>query len=182
MTMKKNTSNKNRKLMGQSTRIILAGVAIMLGITVYIVNQAPSLRETLDANKPVDRETIVHLAVLEKQSNGNLVPIGKQTHPGKVLGFELSTNLPIHVVLLAKMDDKMPKVLFEDARIPPGRDKHLEKGGKRFFYPVLAGQPKIKFCLVQASDTEGLYRKLRRLQKTWHGLPQTQCVSIVVDD
>ncbi len=180
MTTKKDIANKNRKLMGQSTRIILAGVAIMLGFTAYIVSQAPTLKETLDAARPVEREVIVHLSVLEKQPNGNFESIMTQTHPDKVLGFELSTNVPVHVVLLAKMGGKMPEVLFEDARIPPGRGKSLEKQGKRFLYPVLAGQPSIKFCLIQASDTEALYRKLRRLQETWRGLPQTQCASVLV--
>lgn len=171
----------NRKIMWKSTLIILIGVAIMSVLTVYIINKSPTMKETLDAERPVERETIVHLFAFESDDNGSKHVISETVAQGRALTFTLSTNVPIHVTLLSMMNEQRPDVLFSDARIPPGEGRQLSKGLDQFIYKIpkmSKGQVTIKFCLVQGSSPDALSKKLRRLLQTWKAIPATQCLTV----
>ena len=172
---------KNRQLMRKSTGIIFLGLAIMGAMTMYIIRSQPTYREGLDREKPVNRATNIHLTVLEKKSGAELNPISDKLHSGVKLAFNLSTNVPVHVALLASIDNTAPEILFENAKIPPGENRRLEKGGDRYIYLTQPAQRRIKFCLVQGSNSRALSRKLSSLANTWLQIPKTQCVGVLMN-
>jgi len=175
---KKNAS-QSRKLMKKSTPIILVGVAIMMGLSIYVVGKNPSLKESLEAERPVERETMLQLSAFEyKDIQKNIITTAKN---GSKLVFELASNVPVHVALLVSVNRKIPEILFEDAKIPPGEHKKLEKAGNRFVYKVVTSEGNLKFCLVQANNTAELMSKLLRPKNTWLRIPETQCVQLKVE-
>ena len=175
---KKDASN-SRKLMKKSTPIILVGVAIMIGLSIYVVGNNPTLKETLEAERPVERKTMLQLSVFEYKDK-NRAPISAVKN-GTTLAFDLASNVPVHVALLVSVNNKTPEILFEDAKIPPGEHKKLEKAGNRFIYKVITSEGNIKFCLVQGNSTSELMSKLLRPKNTWLRIPQAQCVQLRVE-
>ena len=169
---------KNRQLMRKSTFIILPGVALMVALTIYLISLSPTLKETLDAERPIERKTIVHLSVFEykdKQAFSINTNISNSD-----LVFDLSSNVPVHVALLSSVNKASPAILYQGARIPPGQHKRLGKSGNRFIYKTSAGQGEIKFCLVQASNDKDLVKKLLRPKNIWSRIPESQCVKVNV--
>ena len=164
--------------MKQSTRIIFLGLIIMGALTLYVIDKSPSFESALEKQRPVDRVTDVQLAVFEKIAEGEFAPILGNIKPGMALVFTLSSNVPLHVALLAVVDDKSPKILFEEVRIPPGSHKQLEAAGVRFVFNTLPGQRNIRFCIVQGSNSQELSTKLLRPKNTWFRLPEKQCVDV----
>ena len=178
LQQKKAEGIKNRQLMRRSTFIILPGVAIMVALSIYIIGLSPSLKETLDADRPVARKTIVHLSVFEFKDK-NKISIQSEVSQTKLV-FDLSSNVPIHVALLSSVNSMAPEILFQGAKIPPGQHKRLGKAGDRFIYKTSAGQGEIKFCLVQAENASNLVKKLLRPKNIWSRIPDTQCVNVTV--
>lgn len=165
--------------MKKSTPIILVGVAIMLGLSYYVVSKNPSMKESIDAERPVERATQVQLSVF-KHKDIKKTPL-KTVGAGTQLAFSISSNVPIHVALLASVNSKVPEILFQDAKIPPGEHRRLEKAGDLFVYQPDANQGDIKFCIVQAKNTSELIKKLLRPKNIWLRIPQSQCVQLTLE-
>ena len=165
--------------MKKSTPIILLGVIIMLGLSYYVVSKNPTMKETLDAERPVERKTMVNLSVFKYKDNTKTAVASVKN--GTKLEFYLSSNVPVHVALLASVNNKTPQILFQDARIPPGEHKRLEKLGDRFIYEIATNQGDIQFCLVQANNTSELTKKLLRPKNIWLRIPQNQCVQLGIE-
>jgi len=175
---KKDAAN-NRKLIKKSTPIILFGVTIMLGLSYYVVSKNPTMKDVMEAERPVERKTMANLVVF-KYKDKSRTPI-TSAKKGTKLAFELSSNVPVHVALLASVNNKIPQLLFQDARIPPGEHKLLEKAGDQFIYETAVNQGVIQFCLVQASNTTELTKKILRPKNIWLRLPQNQCVQLGIE-
>ena len=173
-----NASN-NRKLIKKSTPIILFGVTIMLGLSYYVVSKNPTMKDVIEAERPVERKTMVNLSVFKYKDNTKTVVTSVKN--GTKLEFYLSSNVPVHVALLASENNKSPQILFQDARIPPGKHKRLEKAGGRFIYEIVTNQGDIQFCVVQGNNALELTKKLLRPKNIWLRLPQNQCVQLGIE-
>ena len=178
MKESKESRDKKVKLLKKSTGIILIGLVILTGLSLYVISLSPTMKEMVEKDRPVERKTLVDLFLLQQVSKREFTPIdGKVKHDSKI-AFNLSSNVPVHVALLMSVFQQTPEILFIDAKIPPGENKHLEKAGNRFLYPTSEGQGRIKFCLVQADTSKELFTKLSRVKNVWLRLPDSQCAEV----
>jgi len=183
MTNKSKNSRHNRAVMWKSTLIILFGVFVMGSLTVYVVSKSPSMKETLEAERPIAREALVHLFALSAKSKSSEPKSSKPKEGSlenapttKKLIFEVSSNVPIYVALLVSGNNARPDILLSEATIPPGEGKPLSQGIDRFVYTSSSKNQKNTFCIVQGQTRDELSLKLRRLSQIWPRIPKTQCV------
>lgn len=163
--------------MWKSTLIILFGVFVMGSLTVYIVNQSPTMKETLKAERPVERDVLVHLFAFPRPQKSDDKHPQVNIDQTKQLIFEVSTNVPIYVALLIAGRNERPDILLSDAKVPPGQGKHLRQSVERFVFSAPKNNAKNKFCLIYGTSLDELSMKLRRLSQVWPQIPKTQCVT-----
>ncbi|TPW18585.1 MAG: hypothetical protein FD130_152 [Halothiobacillaceae bacterium] len=166
--------------MGKDTRIIIIGIAILIGMVSIIIGNHSSFEDDLNALKPVPRVNQVRLFVLVQSIDGSFKPVSDTTPKNATLAFNLSSNLPISVSLLAAHNNKTPKILLKSARIPPGENEQLEKSGVPFTYQVSAEQRELKFCIIHDEDDRALHKRVLKLDEEWPKIPDYQCVPVSV--
>lgn len=167
--------NANKRLFIKSTIIILIGIGILSGLTIYIVSKSPSLKDRMQAEVPVEREAKVQLSVQLQQAPKKIIPVENLLKAGDVLVFSISSNVPRHIALAVSMNGNQPQLVFDDTRIPPGENRILEKLGEKYQYKIASGVSQLRFCILQAANRKELLFKQRDIDHIWRDSPESYC-------
>jgi len=172
-------SAKHRKLMKKSTMIILVGIVIMGTLSIYVVQKSPSFEEVITAERLVEREKQVSMSLLEMTTTDQWQSVSGTTVGSNRLSFNISSNLPLRVALMASINGAAPVILFKETRMPPGASRLIKWRGERFVYELEQLRANIKFCMLYADDSETLHEMLQGMSvRKWQALPSSQCVVV----
>jgi len=175
-----NVSKKQmqRTIMRKSTLISLAGALLFALVAIVLLKDMQMPYVEQHDEQTIVQDLAVELIAYQRMENGSLQKLNQATKVGDVLAFKLSTNLPIYVTLAASINKQQPTLLFQTTRIPPGRERLLERAFALFTYKIKPDDKSIKFCAIYGQEGQQLQMQLRDLSKIWPSLSASSCVQI----
>jgi len=170
--------------MRKSTVVILLGVLIMGGLTYFIVQQSPDIREALlkEKNRSENQSISVTLDVLQYEKHKTPIKITKGMVQAGELAFSVDITHPLHIAIVASEKSNTPKILFSDARIPPGMNRKVEKADTLFLYDAKRENSPFRFCVIWGNDNAELWKKLAKLERHWHTAPESECALMRIEN
>lgn len=166
---------KHRKLLRKSTLIILTGIGIATLITVLIVKQSPSIKESFKSVGSATEYLLSDLSIHLQQPSGEFAPYSGKFHEGDNLSLRLSVLRPTFVGVMLSVNKQSPEFVFY-GRLPPGKGRLVERQGSRYVYHVALSDKTLKFCAVFAEDEKSLYNKKLNMSKEWELIPPSSCL------
>jgi len=168
---------KQRKIMRQSTMIVLFGILVASSLTVLVVKQSPSIKESYRA-APLISDLLFHNLSAFKISDSKDYLTGLEgLSQGDELIFKVSVLRPTFIGLLVANEQQDPEFVFY-TRLPPGKSRMIERQGQRYKYKVGIGGGSVKFCVVSADSKAELQQMSKQLQLLWSGLPVSSCLEL----
>lgn len=123
------------------------------------------------------RDTVT-LMSFQIMPDGAMKELSAPPHVGDIVGFKIASARPVHITLAVSVNGQPPNILSEDARIPPGPARRLEKQDKLLSYTVEDKDKTLRFCVVGSDDFERLARRTAILSTSWDTLPATNCQQV----
>lgn len=170
---------KNRKLMRQSTLIALLGILIASLLTVLVVKQSPSIKEGIEVVPETSENLLRELTAHKKLGLGEYLPILGKVKAGDKVVFKVSVLRPTYIGLLVSTNNQKPEFVFY-GRLPPGKNRLIEKQGKRYVHIISPKDKVLKFCVVYAEDKAKLQQLNNKLPIVWEALPESSCLTLEV--
>ena len=153
--------------------------AVVLAIVSYfLLKDSPPPYDLEQAKKNAQLTQTVTLSAFQKGADDKLKELSAPPKAGDVIGFKLATARPVHVTLAFSVNDQLPSVLSEDARIPPGPARLVAKQDTLLTYTVLPTDKTLRFCVIDSDDAERLAKRTAGLRVLWPTLPASNCVQV----
>ncbi len=168
-----------RQIMRKSTILTLSLMVLLIGISVVIINSSVSPFARFASVNKQKGVIPVKLGAFLKSSDGKLIELQRKAQLGDLISFKVSTTRPIYTGLAIAINHQKPQIAFKDARIPPGRDRLLEKEDHLYTYELKSTDRDIKFCIITSGSFERLYALLRKVQDFWDRIDDHACVQVM---
>lgn len=168
---------KNRKLMRQSTIIALVGILVASLLTVLVVKQNPSIKEGIEVVPETSENLLKELTAYKKIGLGEYLPINDNIGAGDKVVFKVSVLRPTYIGLLVSANNQKPAFVFY-GRLPPGKNRLIEKQGRRYVHIISPEDKVLKFCVVYANDKVKLQQLNSKLPLVWESLPESSCLTL----
>ncbi len=163
--------------MRQSTYLTLAAALLFPLVAIVILKDSPPPdTEQRVATAAFQGPAMVEVIAFKRMEDGSLQRYISPAKTGDVVAFKVSSNRPIYLTLAASVNDQAPITIFDGARMPPGKERLLEKANFLLKFTIRPHHDSLKFCAVHDHDIEALQRRIGTLAKTWSSLPPSSCV------
>jgi len=175
---------QNRKVTRSSTVVSLIGVALFLlsGVLIYKLTPGPLEQQQNTSFPPVS--TNLSIEIVQQDKFDQWAKPDHAPESGEQISFRISTNQPLHASLISEPNQSHPRTLFDDIRLPPGENKVINFNNQDYRYTIKKTDRQIQFCLITASDSRALAKKILSLQGKNHlsELPGIHCVNWQAQD
>ncbi len=170
---------QNRKVTRSSTVISLIGAALFLlsGVLIYKLTPGPLEKQLNIANSQIVAN--ISFEMIQKDKFNQWRKLAHTPESGEQISFRISTNQPLYGTLTSEPNQSHPRTLFDDIRIPPGQNKVINFNNRDYYYTIKETDKQIQFCLITATDSKALAKKIRSIQGKNHlgELPSIHCVN-----
>ncbi len=170
---------QNRKVTRSSTIISLIGVALFLlsGVLIYQLTPGPLEKHQDILNSQI--ATYVSIEAVQKDKFNQWEKLSNTPESGEQISFRISTNQPLHASLISEPNQSHPRTLFDDIRIPPGKNRIINFNNQDYHYTVKETDKQVQFCLITATDSKVLAKRIRSMQGRNHlsESPGIHCVN-----
>lgn len=169
---------KARRINRNSTWAAMV-LAVGLAIVSFLLlrNSAPPYDLEQTRKNEQLRDTVTLMA-FQKMPDGSLKEFSAPPQAGETVAFKLASARPVHITLAVSVNGAPPSIISEDARIPPGPARLLEKQDTLLTYDVQASDNTLRFCIIGSDDSKRLARKTAGLATKWDALPAEGCLQV----
>ncbi len=176
---KEKARQRQQRIMRRSTLLSFLGVMLFASLGYFLYKTTPSPYEEQLNSVILHSAPTVSMTVLQKKSGGGWTDLDHTPNEGEEVAFKVSTTHPIHVALFAEANHTKKRLIFDYIRIPPGENKILKVNNSPYIYRVAKGEQHVVFCMVVATDSQGLPKALAPVLAQVHldDLPKTHCAS-----
>ncbi|MBL1260494.1 MAG: hypothetical protein COB33_008185 [Thiotrichaceae bacterium] len=170
---------QNRKVTRSSTIISLIGAALFLlsGVLIYQLTPGPLEKQQSIINSPLAAK--ISLEMVQKDTFNQWRPLDHSPESGEQIRFRISTNQALHATLTSEPNQSHPRTLFNDIRIPPGKNKIINFNHHDYYYTIKETDKQMQFCLITAADSKALAKKITAMRAKTHlsESPNSHCVN-----
>ncbi|TPW10955.1 MAG: hypothetical protein FD130_2083 [Halothiobacillaceae bacterium] len=159
-----NEQNRQRrdKILRRSTQLSLVGLTLFALLGYLLVNFTPSPYDEIIDNVVLRSDPVVVMEVVQQNPSGEWQKLDHTPQKDESIAFAVSTNQPIHIALLAAIEQQPPRLLFDYSRVPPGTTRLIKLGDTIYSHRVGANEAHERFCIMVAKDQQLLAKRLER--------------------
>ena len=168
---------RERRINRRSTYVSFAAIAAFILVTIPFFKQVRSPQDVQNEIEQTMRVLPLTLSAHYDETDASLLTETDVVVPEKDIVFDLSSIRPVNVSLVASIDGGEPNLLFHGAKIPPGTKRRIEQHDQPYIFRMGEAHD-ARICLVTASDSEILQRRVDRLQDTWKEIVPEACVEL----